>query len=282
MSETDGAAKGKKETRVEREVELNAPVEEVWKALTDPEELKRWFPLEARVTPPSGQTAEDGKIFLSWGGDCEGEAKIVAWEPNKRFAWKEETALIEFTLEARALRPSETGSGQGGKTILRLVQTGFMSGESWEDEWNESTSYGWEFMLLGLRWALERHRGVERQVAWPRVKSALSREETYRRLMRAGGLFVEDAGIRLRAGESYAMRSTIGETFSGRVELRRERRGICVSVLELNDALLWLTIEGGPGKIEAQLWLSAFGVEAAKVEAFQRKWRDQLKKIFKK
>ena len=32
---------------------------------------------------------------------------------------------------------------------------------------------------------------------------------------------------------------------------------------ELNDALVWLTIEGLSGKIEAQLWLSAFGVPQA-------------------
>lgn len=108
--EASGAAKSKKETRIEREIELNAPVEEVWKALTDPEQLKRWFPLEARVTPPQGTGGKDGSSFLSWGPGCEGEAKIVAWEPNKRFAWQEETALIEFTLEAR-----------GEKTILRLL-----------------------------------------------------------------------------------------------------------------------------------------------------------------
>lgn len=135
-------------------------------------------------------------------------------------------------------------------------------------------------MLLSLRWALERHRGVERQVAWPRVKASCSREEAYRRLMSAGGMFVENAETMLRAGESYAGRTTTGEAYSGRVEFVRELRGFCVSVRELNDSLLWLTIEGVPGKIEAQVWLSAFGVEERKVEEFGPRWGERLNEIF--
>lgn len=51
MTEPKQAEEPKKERRVEREVKINAPIAEVWKALTDAKELARWFPLEARVTP---------------------------------------------------------------------------------------------------------------------------------------------------------------------------------------------------------------------------------------
>jgi uncharacterized protein YndB with AHSA1/START domain len=54
--------KQKTEMRIEKEIEINAPIEQVWKALTEGDGLKNWFPLEARVTPGVG-----GKIFLSWG-----------------------------------------------------------------------------------------------------------------------------------------------------------------------------------------------------------------------
>ena len=53
------AEKVKKERRLEREVEIEAPREDVWKALTDANELARWFPLKARVTPGLG-----GKVFV--------------------------------------------------------------------------------------------------------------------------------------------------------------------------------------------------------------------------
>ena len=42
---------------IETEIRIDAPVDQVWQALTDPEELVRWFPLEAGVEPwpPGGE-----------------------------------------------------------------------------------------------------------------------------------------------------------------------------------------------------------------------------------
>ena len=67
------------ETRaVEREIEIDAPLAAVWKALTDAEELTRWFPLNAGVTPGVG-----GSVWMSW-TDTEGEgAPIEVWEPER-------------------------------------------------------------------------------------------------------------------------------------------------------------------------------------------------------
>jgi hypothetical protein len=65
-----------------------------------------------------------------------------------------------------------------------------------------------------------------------------------------------------------------------RAEFLRPLRGFCVSVRELNDALLWLTIEGTPGKIEVQVWLSAFGLPQSAVEGFANNWEARLKQIF--
>jgi uncharacterized protein YndB with AHSA1/START domain len=263
MTEAKRVEETKKERRFETEIVVDAPVQEVWKALTDAKEFVKWFPLEARVTPGQG-----GKIFLSWGPDCEGEAEIVKWEPERAFAWKEQLALIEWTLEQR-----------GGKTFVRLVQSAFAGNSDWENEWSDSTSYGWGLMLLGLQVALERHRGIDRQVAWPRLKVNLSREEAYRKLMSAGSVFAVDAEAALKPEQKYSLKTTTGEVYSGRVEFVRAQRGFCVSVREMNDALLWLTIEGVSGKIEAQLWLSAFCLGQTEVDAFERKWQRQLENI---
>jgi uncharacterized protein YndB with AHSA1/START domain len=253
MTEAAKPEKTKTERRIEKTIELAASVDEVWKALTDPKELVKWFPLEARVTP-----GKSGKIFVSWGPDSADEAEIVAWEPGKKFARKQPFALIEWTLEAR-----------GGKTVLRLVQTGFLSNEDWENEWHESTDYGWGFMLTSLKWALERHRGEERNVAWPRQKTNVSREEAYARLLRAGDFFIEDPSAALREGQQYSLKTFSGETFSGRVEFVRPLRGFCVT-----------TIEGSPGNIEVQAWLSAFGVSQSEIDRFQATWSAQLKSAF--
>jgi hypothetical protein len=163
----------------------------------------------------------------------------VGWEPGKKFAWNEPAALNEWTLESR-----------GGKTILRLVQSGFFTGADWEKEWFDSTSYGWGFMLLSLQWALERHRGEPRDVAWPRVKTALSREAAYQKVISAGALFTEYLNSVLREGKEYSLSTTNGDRFTERVEFVCEQRGFCLSVREMKDALLWLTIEGSSENIE--------------------------------
>lgn len=57
----------------------------------------------------------------------------------------------------------------------------------------------------------------------------------------------------------------------------RELRGFCLSVRELNDALLWLTIEGAGEELDVQLWLSAFGGPQQNLQSFEKKWSARLK-----
>jgi hypothetical protein len=56
-------------------------------------------------------------------------------------------------------------------------------------------------------------------------------------------------------------------------------RGFCLSIRELNDALFWITIEGAPVKIEAQIWLSAFSVDERKLDAFHQQWSQRLAEV---
>jgi uncharacterized protein YndB with AHSA1/START domain len=194
MTETHQPEQTKKEVRVEKSIEVAAPVAEVWKALATGNGLETWFPLEARVTPGKG-----GKIFLSWGSDAGAEAEIVEWQPEKTLVskseWEGQISLVTWTLESR-----------GEKTVVRLVQSGFSSGTDWDNEWFASTSYGWDFMLASLRFALERHRGEQRQVAWPRVKVTVNREEAYQRLTAGGSLFVESPAEALQPSHEYSCR----------------------------------------------------------------------------
>jgi hypothetical protein len=56
------------------------------------------------------------------------------------------------------------------------------------------------------------------------------------------------------------------------VEFAKPLRGFCLSVRKLNDALLWVTIEGAPEKIDAQISLSAFAVDEDRLNALEKKW----------
>jgi len=265
MTDSPNSKEARRPHRLEKEIEIAAPIGEVWSALTDARKLANWFPLEARITP-----GKNGKIFVSWGPDCEGEAEIVTWDPGKKIAWQERTALVEFTLEARS-----------GKTIVRLVQSGFFTGADWENEWFDSTNYGWDFMLLSLRVWLELHRDEDRRVAWPRLPVNVSHEEAYRRLLGKDGLFREDAAAILLPGKKFALTSFAGDTISGQVELVKEPRGVCLRVSEWNNALFWVTIEGAGGKFDAQVWISTFGLPQSRVEALREEWLARLQSVLK-
>ncbi|MBI4420506.1 MAG: SRPBCC domain-containing protein, partial [Gemmatimonadetes bacterium] len=155
----------------EMTLDIEASREDVWRALTEAEELMRWFPLEARITPGQG-----GSMFWSWGERWDWENRIEVWEPGRRLRLVEDEArpydaeghplpdglvqpariAIEFTLETHR-----------GKTRLRLVHSGFGRGDVWDNEL-DSISEGWQSELRSLRHYLQHHGGKNRQVgrAW--------------------------------------------------------------------------------------------------------------------
>ena len=261
---------------VEKEIELNAPVEAVWKALTDGKELARWFPLEARVKPGVG-----GEVFLSWGEWCQGTGEIDVWEPNKRLRWLEPLPgmseqgapahlAVEWTLEAR-----------GGKMILRLVNSGFSGASDWENEYYDGTDYGWTFMLLSLKYALEKHPGVARQSIGPRHKFAGTREQAFERLVAPGGIFRQAFPAGVDAGSRYSLRSAAtDDALEGKIEFVRPPRGLCVSVENLNNALLWAEIFGETGKVDTTLWLYTYGLPEAQHAALSSAWNRHYAAIF--
>lgn len=75
------------------------PVDRVWRAVTDPAELRHWFP-----SPDVSLDHEAGTITL--GGDpYSPDAKttrVLIWEPPHRFAFEWETDELHFTLTEHA------------------------------------------------------------------------------------------------------------------------------------------------------------------------------------
>jgi uncharacterized protein YndB with AHSA1/START domain len=127
---------------IERTLEFAAPVDRVWRALTDPEELARWFP--DRVEQPDLKPGVDGHFF--WEKHGSYAFRLEAVEPMKRLVWRwardadkplSETVAtkVEWTLESRP----------DGGTTLRLCESGFVRAEDHEDN-----SKGWDAELQEL------------------------------------------------------------------------------------------------------------------------------------
>ncbi len=113
--------------RIEKRVEMKAPIERVWRALTDSTEFGQWFQVKidgpfVLGEPSRGHITYPGYEHVQW------EAQIVAMEPPSRFAFTwhpyavdpevdystEPPTRVEFHLEPIA---------QG--TRLIVVETGF-------------------------------------------------------------------------------------------------------------------------------------------------------------
>lgn len=233
------------------EIEIGAPPEAVWKALTEGEELSRWFPPEARVTPGVG-----GKVFLSWGPGCEGEGPIHLWEPGRRFGWQEkgeQTIAVEWEIEATA-----------GGTRVRLVQSGFGDEDTWDD-YIDALERGWAYFLHNLGHYLEHHRGKPRHMVSQRVKREGSQAETWQRLMGEHGL-----GLSTARGGGAPCTLRLGEaSYEARVVIEREPWTFAATVPELDDALLFVEMEFGGPSWHCGIWLSTYGLAPERVAALE-------------
>ena len=184
-----------------KEVVVAAPADVVWRALTDADELKRWFPIDARVEPGLG-----GSVWLSWGDGVEGTAPITSWEPERHFGWTETRGphklAVDFHIEAR-----------GGSTVVRLVHSGFGDGGDWDDEFH-MTQGGWSYFMQHLRLYLERQRGKARDVISFREPVPLPRPEALARLTLALGLGDQAWVQTANQGQSFATETANGDRIS--------------------------------------------------------------------
>ena len=253
---------------ITKEVVVDAPPDVVWRTLTDAEELMRWFPVEARVEPGLG-----GSVWLSWGGGTEGTAPITCWEPGRRFGWTE-------SREAHKLAVDFHIEGQGGRTVVRLVQSGFGDGPEWDDEFH-MTQGGWNYFLEHLRWYLERHRGRPRDLICFREPIALSRPEALARLTRSLGLGGPEWIGAAAPGHRFSTRTASGDPAAGTVIAISGSTGqLGLTIDDLNHAVLFLEMEPATDGSRAGFWLSTYGLSAERLaqarERFGRLYREAL------
>ena len=130
-------------------IEIPAPVEEVWKAITEASEIQRWFAPEVRT-----DAREGGEYFVSWGPGMDGLGAIEVFDAPHHLR------VVSSRGEAAVpLAQDFYVEGKGGVTVLRLVHSGFLSTADWDAEYN-GTKAGWPVFFRILRHALTRHRGV--------------------------------------------------------------------------------------------------------------------------
>lgn len=138
--------------RIERHIDIKAPVSRVWHAITDQKEFSAWFGVNLESAFTVGGTVR-GRITHPGYEHVVMEVVVRAIEPERYFAYnwnphavdpgtdysKEAPTLVEFHLE-----PLAGGAG----TRLRVVESGFDKvPASRRDVAFRMNSAGWEAQL---------------------------------------------------------------------------------------------------------------------------------------
>lgn len=255
--QTDAA--GMPTRSVQLEIEIDAPPEVVWKAITEAEELVRWFPLEAKVEPGEG-----GSVWVSWGDGMAWSSRIAVWEPNRRFRSVDEAPADAPPMPVEVALEYEI-EGRGGRSILRLTHSGFSADAQW-DEFIDSVTAGWTYFLRNLKHYLERHRGVARNLIKWRRPLAIAAAEAWQMLADPGALGFEGA----LAGTRFTGQLLPGIAAGGEVWMVRPPYNFACTIDSLNDAVLFIEIE--PGEVKhCGVWLSTYGLSDDQVKAVETK-----------
>jgi uncharacterized protein YndB with AHSA1/START domain len=267
-------------TRAQRQLvnehTINAPIDAVWKAISDADELVRGFPLECRITPGVG-----GAIWFSWKNMSIGEAKIEIWEPQRRLRTSWEMPSPDGSGAMVRISDEYTLESKGAQTSLRLVSTGFGKDASWDGMY-DCVRRGWNFELRGLTNYLELHRGEPRAVAWVQQKVSMPLNDMLDRLLGPDGLNATPSRKNLAAGAKWQGTNVDGEGLTGEV-LHFDPTGLCVIRLDQwNGALLRIEHEtSAPGEFGGLwLWFSIYGEDPALVEALERAWKERCARLF--
>jgi uncharacterized protein YndB with AHSA1/START domain len=129
--------------KIEKQVVINAPVENVWQALVDPKKLEEWMLMETTFKPVVGKEFTfKAEGMENWDGYFH--CKIKEIETNKKIVYTWNSQMINAETIVTILI-----SELDGKTELRLIHTGWenIPGDM-RDQMIEGHSKGWDLRFI--------------------------------------------------------------------------------------------------------------------------------------
>jgi uncharacterized protein YndB with AHSA1/START domain len=149
--------------QIERDILIEAPVEVVWRTVTEPDQITSWFSDAAEI-----DAREGGEGTLTWSGRATSKPMTVrisveTVEPPHTFSFRwlhpegveareDNSLLVEFSL-----------TPEGEHTRLRVVETGLAAHQMPDEQkatYADEHGRGWETHLAALRTHVARQRGV--------------------------------------------------------------------------------------------------------------------------
>ena len=217
----------------EKRFEVAAPVEAVWKAITEGEELTRWFCLEASCEPGCrrqaslrlGRRRQGEPRHHGVGAECPPRVPSPSGPtcPKPRVS---EPYAIDWFLEH-----------EGGVTRVRMVASGFGEGPEWDHEY-DGTFHGWDMFHKTMKHYLEHHRGQASANVVIYAMLAVPPAEAWSRLLSADGLIKTGTHNDFAIGVPFRFETSQGDLFAGVVHNYVPGKTFSAIVNSLNKSVL--------------------------------------------
>jgi uncharacterized protein YndB with AHSA1/START domain len=255
----------KKSRSYEKKFEVDAPTEAVWTAITEGDELTRWFCIKA-----SCETGSGGKQHIDWGGGAKATQVIAVWNANVHLRTE---ALRPISGQTPATPPAEPYAidwyleHKGGVTHVRMVASGFGEGPEWDHEY-DGTFHGWDRFHKTLKHYLENHRGQPASNVVLYAVLSVPPAEAWARLMSPEGFCHQGNPGDLSIGSPFRLVTSSGDVLTGVVRNYVPAKTFSAMVESLNKAILNMEMTSVPGRGHfLYLSLSTWGLPKAEVDS---------------
>lgn len=138
---------------VEKEILVQAPIERVWRALTDYVEFGKWFQVKLDQPFATGRDST-GRMTIPGYEHVKWEAKILEMKENKLFSFSGppyvENAEIDLSKEPWLITTFTLSSTAEG-TLVKVVESGFSKlSPSIRSKARTGNIDGWDFQMSNL------------------------------------------------------------------------------------------------------------------------------------
>jgi uncharacterized protein YndB with AHSA1/START domain len=263
----------KKGRSYEKTFEVTAPAEAVWKAITEGEELTRWFCKEA-----SCEAGVGGQHHIDWGGGAKATHVVTVWEPGAHLRTESSRTGMSDPGEPYAI--DWYLEHEGGVTRVRMVASGFGEGPEWDHEY-DGTFYGWDLFHNTMKHYLEHHRGQPVGNVVIYAVLAISPADAWVRLMSPDGLVKEGSSVDLAIGAPFRIVTSQGDVLAGVVRNYVAGKTFAAMVESLNKAILIIEMTSIPGQGHfLYLSLVTWGLPKAEVDALRNRFQAIIYGLF--
>ena len=249
---------------IELEVEVPGTPEQVWAAVATGPGISSWF------VPSTVDGHERGEVVQQFGpGDSMMvRGRVRVWDPPHRVVFDggeaDEGLAFEWLVEAR----------DGGTCVVRLVNSGFGSGEEWDSQL-DAMDAGWRMFLHNLLLHRRHFPGQVAVAVQPMATAALDLGEAWGTLTAALGISTASAeGDRVAAGPDAPT------ALAGTVE-RAVPRMLTLRIDEPGPGIALVAVEGTNGQAGISVWFWLYGADAGeRAPVVLEGWQGWLADLF--